>query len=50
MIGEYSTPEPRFSEILDLMNILQPPFSHLTLWGLTSGRQPGWLTIYCQPI
>ena len=20
------------------------------VWGLTSGRQPGWLTIYCQPI
>ena len=24
--------EPPFSEILDLMNILQPPFSHLTLY------------------
>ena len=20
------------------------------IWGLTSGHQPGWLTIYCQPI
>ena len=23
---------------------------YLLLRGLTSGRQPGWLTIYCQPI
>ena len=35
--------------MLGMKNLTRLDSDHMC-WGLTSGRQPGWLTIFCQPI